>query len=95
MQNINLNLLRTLQVLLEESHVSRTAERLCVTQSAVSRQLTQLRELFGDPLLIREATACCRRLRHSSSRVRSIRSSLVARGCWMSQISPRSIGPDR
>ncbi|PSW08384.1 LysR family transcriptional regulator [Photobacterium rosenbergii] len=54
MQNINLNLLRTLQVLLEESHVSRTAERLCVTQSAVSRQLTQLRELFGDPLLIRE-----------------------------------------
>ncbi|MCQ1057366.1 LysR family transcriptional regulator [Photobacterium sp. ZSDE20] len=54
MQNVNLNLLRTLQVLLEESHVSRTAERLCVTQSAVSRQLTQLRELFGDPLLIRE-----------------------------------------
>ncbi|WEM42939.1 LysR family transcriptional regulator [Photobacterium sp. DA100] len=54
MQNINLNLLRTLQVLLEESHVSRTAERLCLTQSAVSRQLTQLRELFGDPLLVRE-----------------------------------------
>ncbi|WP_367990118.1 LysR family transcriptional regulator [Vibrio sp. NTOU-M3] len=54
MSNINLNLLRTLQVLLEECHVSRTAERLCITQSAVSRQLGQLRELYRDPLLVRD-----------------------------------------
>lgn len=54
MKNNNLNLLRTLQVLLEECHVSHAAERLHVTQSAVSRQLTQLRELFHDPLLVRE-----------------------------------------
>ena len=54
MKNNNLNLLRTLQVLLEECHVSHAAERLHVTQSAVSRQLTQLRELFQDPLLVRE-----------------------------------------
>ena len=54
MKNHNLNLLRTLQVLLEECHVSRAAERLHVTQSAVSRQLTQLRELFHDPLLVRD-----------------------------------------
>ena len=51
---INLNLLRTLQVLLDECHVSRAAERLYITQSAVSRQLNQLRELFKDPLLVRE-----------------------------------------
>ncbi|WP_411861558.1 LysR family transcriptional regulator [Vibrio sp. MACH09] len=54
MKNNNLNLLRTLQVLLEECHVSHAAERLHITQSAVSRQLTQLRELFHDPLLVRE-----------------------------------------
>ncbi|WP_415720992.1 LysR family transcriptional regulator [Photobacterium ganghwense] len=54
LSQINLNLLRTLQVLMEECHVSRSAERLCLTQSAVSRQLNQLRELFADPLLIRE-----------------------------------------
>lgn len=53
-KHINLNLLRTLQVLLDECHVSRTAERLYITQSAVSRQLNQLRELFNDPLLVRD-----------------------------------------
>ncbi|WP_199911551.1 LysR family transcriptional regulator [Dongshaea marina] len=51
---VNLNLLRTLQTLLIECHVSRTASQLHITQSAVSRQLAQLRELFADPLLIRE-----------------------------------------
>lgn len=51
---MNLNLLRTLQVLLDECHVSRAAGRLHLTQSAVSRQLTQLRALFDDPLLVRE-----------------------------------------
>ncbi|KJF80113.1 LysR family transcriptional regulator [Photobacterium angustum] len=50
----NLNLLRTLHVLLDECHVTRTAERLHITQSAVSRQLTQLREIFSDPLFVRE-----------------------------------------
>ena len=52
--NINLNLLRSLHVLLEECHVSRAAQRLHITQSAVSRQLAQLRELCGDPLLVRD-----------------------------------------
>lgn len=51
--HINLNLLRSLQVLLEECHVSRAAARLNITQSAVSRQLAQLRELCDDPLLVR------------------------------------------
>lgn len=51
--HINLNLLRSLQALLEECHVSRAAVRLNITQSAVSRQLAQLRLLCGDPLLVR------------------------------------------
>ncbi|USD67590.1 LysR family transcriptional regulator [Vibrio sp. SCSIO 43136] len=52
--NINLNLLRSLIILLEECHVTRAAERLHISQSAVSRQLAQLRELCQDPLLVRE-----------------------------------------
>ena len=52
--NINLNLLRSLHVLLEECHVSRAAQRLHITQSAVSRQLSQLLDLCGDPLLVRD-----------------------------------------
>lgn len=54
LSNVNLNLLRTLYILLEECHVSQAASRLHITQSAVSRQLAQLRELFADPLLIRD-----------------------------------------
>lgn len=50
---LDLNLLRTLHVLLEEGHVSRAAERLSLTQSAVSHALGRLREHFGDPLLVR------------------------------------------
>ena len=54
LNHINLNLLRSLQVLLEECHVSRAAFRLNITQSAMSRQLAQLRELCSDPLLVRQ-----------------------------------------
>ncbi|WED27037.1 LysR family transcriptional regulator [Vibrio sp. DW001] len=54
LDNVNLNLLRSLLILLEECHVTRSAERLNITQSAVSRQLAQLRNLFDDPLLIRD-----------------------------------------
>lgn len=54
MNNINLNLLRSLKVLLDECHVSQAANKLNITQSAVSRQLSQLRELFADPLLVRD-----------------------------------------
>lgn len=53
-QHVNLNLMRSLQVLLEERHVSHAADKLNITQSAASRHLSQLRELFNDPLLIRD-----------------------------------------
>lgn len=54
MSQINLNLLRSLKVLLEECHVSHAATKLNITQSALSRQLSQLREMFADPLLVRD-----------------------------------------
>ncbi|MBV8183766.1 MAG: LysR family transcriptional regulator, partial [Hyphomicrobiales bacterium] len=45
--------LRTLRVLLEERNLTRTANRLRVTPSAVSRILGRLRMAFDDPLLVR------------------------------------------
>lgn len=52
-QNLDLNLLKTLHVLLEEQNVSRAAARLSLSQSAVSHALGRLRDYFNDPLLIK------------------------------------------
>lgn len=49
----DLNLLVVLDALLELGSVTAAARRLGVTQSAASRALTRLRELFGDPLFVR------------------------------------------
>lgn len=49
----DLNLLVTLDVLLTEGSVARAAERLRLSQSAMSRALARLRETTGDPLLVR------------------------------------------
>ncbi|HNC94803.1 MAG TPA: LysR family transcriptional regulator [Myxococcota bacterium] len=52
LDHFDLNLLRTLNVLLEERSVSRAAARVGITQSAMSRALGRLREGLGDPLLV-------------------------------------------
>ncbi len=52
-QNLDLNLLKTLHVLLEELNVSRAASRLSLSQSAVSHALGRMRAYFNDPLLIK------------------------------------------
>ncbi|MCL1038945.1 LysR family transcriptional regulator [Shewanella corallii] len=52
---VDLNLLVVLQVLLEEQSVTRAARRLHLTQSALSKNLTRLREMLGDPLFQRTA----------------------------------------
>lgn len=52
----DLNLLRALDVLLEERHVSRSATRLHLTQPAMSRTLGRLRKTFNDELLVRTAS---------------------------------------
>jgi len=53
--NIDLNLLVVFDVLMEERSVSRAADRLGRTQSAVSHALARLRGQLGDPLLVRTA----------------------------------------
>jgi DNA-binding transcriptional LysR family regulator len=49
---LDLNLLTTLDVLLAEHNVTRAAERLHLSQPAVSVHLAHLREIFNDPLLL-------------------------------------------
>lgn len=53
--DVDLNLLVPLLVLLEERHVSRAAVRADMSQPAMSRTLSRLRETFGDELLVRVA----------------------------------------
>lgn len=47
---IDLNLLKCFEVLYEEQNASRAAERLGITQSAVSASLRRLRDIYQDPL---------------------------------------------
>ena len=51
--NLDLNLLRVLDVLLEERSVTRTGARLGLTQSAVSHALNRLRYMLNDDLFVR------------------------------------------
>jgi DNA-binding transcriptional LysR family regulator len=50
---IDANLLVALEALLAEAHVGRAAKRMAVSASAMSHTLARLRELVGDPLLVR------------------------------------------
>ena len=53
LSHFDLNLLRSLDALLEERNVTRAGERLCVTQQAASSALARLRTHFSDELLVR------------------------------------------
>ena len=53
LRRADLNLLPALQALIDERSVSRAAERLHLSQPAMSRVLDRLQEMFGDELLIR------------------------------------------
>jgi len=57
MASPDLNLLITLDVLLAEGNVTRAAQRLQLSPSAMSRALARLRETTGDPLLVRAGRA--------------------------------------
>jgi len=54
-RTLDLNLLKVLDVLLREQHVSRAAQLLHLSQPATSAALMRLREALGDPLLVRSA----------------------------------------
>jgi len=50
---VDMNLLVLLEALLDEAHVRRAGERAGLSQPAASHALARLRDLFGDPLLVR------------------------------------------
>ncbi len=52
-RSLDLNLLKALDALIDEGSVTRAAQRLSLTQPAVSGMLTRLRDYFGDPLFVR------------------------------------------
>jgi len=53
LRRFDLNLLHALDALLAERNVTRAAQRLFVSQQAMSGQLSRLREHFSDELLVR------------------------------------------
>jgi len=53
LRRYDLNLLVTLEALLDEGSVTGAARRLSLSQSAVSAALDRLRAVFADPLLVR------------------------------------------
>lgn len=53
MTQFDLNLLRNLAVLLHTKSVTTAAKRMRMSQPAMSRSLAELRQIIGDPLLVR------------------------------------------
>jgi DNA-binding transcriptional LysR family regulator len=53
LRSLDLNLLVALDALMTERHVTRAAERVAMSQPAMSRALGRLRKTFHDPLLVR------------------------------------------
>lgn len=85
LQRINLNLLVALELLLLEQSVTLSAKKLFITQAAMSHNLQQLREIFQDPLLVREKnhmvlTPYARKLQPKLSQVLQEMRSLVING---------------
>lgn len=53
-RTLDFNLLKAFEALLDEGNVTRAAERMAVTQPAMSAMLGRLRESFDDVLFVRE-----------------------------------------
>ena len=55
LKNVDLNLLVIFEAIYATSNISRAADRLGMSQPAVSNALARLRDLIGDPLFVRAA----------------------------------------
>ncbi len=91
---INLNLLLSLQLLLQEQQVTAAAQRQCITQSAMSKNLAKLREIFDDPLLIKinnksQLTELAKRIKPELAQILSNVDSLICGGGFEPSLSQR------
>jgi len=91
LKDIDLNLLRVLDVLLKEQNVTRAAAKLNLTQSAASSSLKRLRVAFGDELLVLVG-----RQMHLTPRAEALRPSVAAIIAQIEDvISPEAFEPTR
>jgi LysR family transcriptional activator for leuABCD operon len=60
LRGVDLNLLPVFEAAYEEPTLSRAAQRLAMTQSAVSHALTRLRDVFNDELFVRSGRGVVR-----------------------------------
>jgi DNA-binding transcriptional LysR family regulator len=81
---IDLNLVVAFDALAREGNVTRAAERVGVTQSAMSHALRRLRDLLGDPLLVRGQAGMLLTPRAEALRV-PLRSGLITLGRALSR----------
>src|ERR1700740_640123 len=63
---MDLNLLRVFEAVFQEANLTRAGDTLSLTPSAVSHAVRRLREVFGDPLFVRQGmsmvpTPACQR----------------------------------
>ncbi len=90
---LDYQLVRAFAVVLDEGGFARAAERLCITQSAVSQRVKQLEDSIGKVLIIREspprATEAGERL------LRHYRQVLELEGETIDAISPRIEGTNQ
>jgi DNA-binding transcriptional LysR family regulator len=74
-RTLDLNLLRVFDVVMEEHHVTRAAERLAMTQPAVSNALRRLRDALSEELFV-PGPAGVTPTRHASELWPAVRSAL-------------------
>ncbi|ARJ04284.1 LysR family transcriptional regulator [Cnuibacter physcomitrellae] len=95
LSRLDLNLLVALDALLTERSVTRAAERLHLTQPALSASLARLRTHFGDPILARrgntyELTPFALRLsEHTTTALESARRVFESQAMWSPEQSSR------
>ncbi len=77
LRGIDLNLLVTVDALLDEAHVGRAAEQLGLSQPAASNALARARALFGDPLLVRAPPNGLRRTPRAEAMREPLRTALA------------------
>ncbi len=77
LRGVDLNLLVTVDALLDEAHVGRAAERLGLSQPAASNALARARTLFNDLLLVRSPSRGLRRTPRAEAMREPLRTALA------------------
>jgi DNA-binding transcriptional LysR family regulator len=86
LNRLDLNLLRVFDAIMDERSVQRAAQRICLSQSAVSHALARLRDMLGDELFVRTPSGM-------QPTVRALTMAPLIREAWVSLEA--AIGPPK